>query len=56
MKEFDPTRAARIDLKKRRQREDAKVAKRNVRSWKEELDNMEQDSHYNLVRHINQHR
>lgn len=51
--EFDVKRAARIDLKRRKQREDAKVDKRSIHEWDEDEDN---DFKYNQHRQENQKR
>lgn len=40
---FDPVRAARVDLKNKRLREDAKSVQRNLRTWEDEIDDLEND-------------
>lgn len=40
---FDPIRAARVDLRRKKLREDARSVSRNLRTWEDEVDDTDDD-------------
>lgn len=43
---FDPQRASRIDRQRKRLREEAKATKRNLRTWEDEIEELEDEEDY----------
>jgi hypothetical protein len=54
--DFDPDRARRVDVRRRRQRNEIKFAKRDLRFWKEDLDRSDRSREYNDHKRDNQYR